>query len=78
MYIIRIKNGILIGTIIGNIKGLNFPTDEIIEQYKSSTEFDARVEELENEFATIPSEVESLSDYIVDVDYRVTMIELGL
>lgn len=26
----------------------------------------------------LPSEVEVLNDYIVDVDYRVTMIELGL
>ncbi|MFO1444066.1 hypothetical protein KDN24_12810 [Bacillus sp. Bva_UNVM-123] len=25
-----------------------------------------------------PSEVELLNDYVVDVDYRVTMIELGL
>lgn len=26
----------------------------------------------------IPSEADALTDYIVDVDYRVTMIELGL
>ncbi|MER2169046.1 MAG: hypothetical protein ABS938_00265 [Psychrobacillus psychrodurans] len=26
----------------------------------------------------LPSETEVLNDYIVDVDYRVTMIELGL
>lgn len=56
-------------------------TNGIMKDYRTRTEKyyeDNPMPPVEEPEPQPPTETELLTDYIVDVDYRVTMIELGL